>query len=463
MDPAHVLVLDIGKTNAKAALVDAATLAELDVLTTPNAVLPGPPYPHVDTDRLWSFLLDAIRTLHRQHRVDALTVVTHGATAALLDADGGLALPILDYEHDGPDELAAAYDAARPDFAETGSPRLPHGLNLGAQLHWLIRRFPEAARTAAIVPYPQYWSYRLSGVAASEPTSLGAHTDLWAPHARDFSSLVDTQDWRRRMAPLRRAADRLGPVTPAVARQTGLDPATPVFCGLHDSNASLVPHLLSHEPPFAVISTGTWVICMAVGGQPAALDPARDTLINVNAFGDPVPSARFMGGREHARLMGGRTAPRDAGADADTVLARGIMHLPAVEQGSGPYQGRRPRWSGADESTLSDGERAAAVAYYLALVTGTCLEIIAAAGPGFVEGPFAGNPHFLEMLAAVTDRPVLTAPGSATGTAAGAALLTRSAPRPPAGPATPVDIAASRRAALTAHADAWHDRVRRTD
>jgi hypothetical protein len=37
---------------------------------------------------------------------------------------------------------------------------------------------------------------------------------------------------------------------------------------------------------------------MAVGGWAVKLGPARDTLIDVNAFGDPVPSARFMGGRE---------------------------------------------------------------------------------------------------------------------------------------------------------------------
>ena len=58
--------------------------------------------------------------------------------------DGDLALPVLDYEHDGPEQLAADYDAARPPFAETGTPRLPIGLNLGAQLFWQARAFPEA-------------------------------------------------------------------------------------------------------------------------------------------------------------------------------------------------------------------------------------------------------------------------------------------------------------------------------
>ena len=54
--PETVLVLDIGKTNAKAALVDGATLAECGVMTTPNRVLPGRPYPHADTERLWAFI-----------------------------------------------------------------------------------------------------------------------------------------------------------------------------------------------------------------------------------------------------------------------------------------------------------------------------------------------------------------------------------------------------------------------
>ena len=56
-------------------------------------------------------------------------------------------------------------------------------------------------------------------------------------------------------------------ITPEVAQATGLDPATPVICGLHDSNASLLPHLLARRPPFTVLSTGTWVIVFAVGGD----------------------------------------------------------------------------------------------------------------------------------------------------------------------------------------------------
>ncbi|HZY67147.1 MAG TPA: carbohydrate kinase, partial [Devosia sp.] len=100
-------VIDIGKTNAKLALVDLARLAETEVRKTPNAVLHDGPYPHYDVERLWNFILDGLRDLGRLAPVDSISITTHGATAALVDDGGNLALPILDYEHTGPDALAA--------------------------------------------------------------------------------------------------------------------------------------------------------------------------------------------------------------------------------------------------------------------------------------------------------------------------------------------------------------------
>lgn len=134
MSARHVAVVDIGKTNAKVALVDTATLREIGVVTRPNKMRPGPVWPHFDVEGHWAFLLDGMARFHGDHGVDAIAITTHGASIALLAADGTLAAPILDYEHPGPDDLAAEYDAIRPAFEETGSPRLAMGLNVGAQL-----------------------------------------------------------------------------------------------------------------------------------------------------------------------------------------------------------------------------------------------------------------------------------------------------------------------------------------
>jgi sugar (pentulose or hexulose) kinase len=428
--PRHAAVIDIGKTNAKVALVDMGTFAEVAVRTLPNAVLRSGPYPHYDIDGIWSFVLDALRDLNREHAIDAITATTHGAACALLDAAGDLALPVLDYEHDGPDTLAAEYDAVRPLFAESGSPRLPGGLNLGAQLFWQQRRFPEAfARAAAILTYPQFWTFRLSGVAANEITSLGAHSDLWNPAAADYSSLVDRLGWRGLFAPLRQASDCLGVIRPEIAAQTGLRADVRVHCGIHDSNASLLPHLLTRPLPFAVVSTGTWVIAMAIGGAPVDLDPARDTLINIDARGEAVPSARFMGGREHAMLTEG-AAVRCTEADIAAVLAGQHMLLPAIQAGSGPFPDRKAEWHG--DAGVSPGQRQAAISFYLALMTSVCLELIGADGPIVTEGPFARNEAYLGMLAAATGRTIIPNTSRGTGTSVGAALLMAAGMAPPA-------------------------------
>lgn len=426
----HIAVIDIGKTNAKLALVDLANLSEIALVTRPNRVLPGPPYPHFDTEGHWAFLLDGLAGFQARHGVDAISVTTHGACAVLLDRRGGLAAPVLDYEHDGPDAMAGAYDAIRPPFAETGSPRLPGGLNLGAQLHWLLETRPELQDdTATIVTYPQYWGHRLTGVAATDVTSLGCHTDLWNPHEGRFSGLIARLGITDRIAPARRSGDRLGPLRPEVAARTGLPATTPVCCGIHDSNASLLPHILTRNPPFSVVSSGTWTVCMAVGGGQPPLDPSRDVLVNVDALGNPVPSARFMGGREYDLAIAGHTT-EPSQADLSALLASGTMLMPALVPGAGPFQGRQARWIGPEPAEGTPA-RAAAVALYLAMVTGHALSLIGHRGEIVVEGPFARNTAYLRMLHAATNSPVI-ATTSATGTSQGAALLVNAPGESPA-------------------------------
>ncbi len=419
--PAHVAVIDIGKTNAKLALVDTSDLSEISVATRPNTVLPGPPWPHFDLEGHWQFLLSALAELHRAHGIDAISATTHGASCVLLNKDGELAAPMLDYEHPGPDSLSAEYDAIRPPFAETGSPRLGMGLNLGAQLHWQFRTDPALkGRTKTILTYPQYWGFRLTGIAATDVTSLGCHTDLWNPYEARFSSLVDRLGIAEKIAPARPSTDVLGPILPAISDRTGLPAQTPVHCGIHDSNASLLPHILGRRAPFSVVSTGTWVVSMSIGGAPARLDPAKDTLVNVNALGNPVPSARFMGGREFDTIVSGKYAePTDA--DIAITLREGLMLLPAVAGDSGPYQGHVAHWV-PREAPSGSGPRVVATSFYLALVTARCLDLIGHRGTVVVEGPFARNDAYCDMLAVASDSPVVTARGT-TGTSQGAALL----------------------------------------
>lgn len=419
-DSYHVAVIDIGKSNAKLVLINRADGQALSVLSRANEILGDGPYPHCDVEGIWAFIVDGLKSLQAEHGVDAISITTHAATAALMVGDE-LALPVLDYESALPDDLRADYAQVRPAFSETLSANLPGGLNLGAQIFWQSRMFADAfSKVTSILMYPQYWAWKLTGELASEVTYLGCHTDLWNPDAGTYSSLVDVAGWTKLLPPILPAASVIGTITPDIAKQTGLDGATPVACGIHDSNASLLPYLGAVDLPFTIVSSGTWTILMTVGGSTSGLDGERDCLANVDAFGRPVPTARFMGGREYDILMGDSRATPDV-LDVAMIISNGVYSVPSFASDVGPFPKSVGRWVGPSQD-LSAPHCAAAASLYLALMSEVCLGLVGMGDTIIVEGPLASNLTYCGLLAALTGKKVYRS-SDMTGTSAGAAML----------------------------------------
>jgi sugar (pentulose or hexulose) kinase len=418
MKPDALIVLDIGKTNAKLALIDAEgrTLAEK---RRPNVIVTSGPYPHHDVERIWDWLLSTCREFGRQADVSAIVPVTHGATAALVD-DDGLVLPVLDYEArlDGVD-----YDHVRPSYAETCSPSLPAGLNLGRQLVWQSQRFPaEFSRARHILMYPQYWAWRLCGVAAGEATSLGCHTDLWNPVTQQYSKLVERMGWQNLLPGVSPPWAELGTLLPQVAQATGLPRTCQVLSGIHDSNASLVRYLDKDgsAAPRTVLSTGTWMIAAAFGAPLERLREDADMLANTSALGQPVACMRFMGGREFGALAGPN--PQACSFDViDRLVARGTMALPCFAETGGPFAGHAGRIDGRAPQDAQ--ERYALATLYCVLMTDYCLDALQACGPLAVEGSFTANPYFGPLLAALRPQQPVTYSDDASGTTCGGWML----------------------------------------
>ncbi len=120
----RIAILDIGKTNAKTVLLNAKTGEEIAVHRTPNTVRRDGPYPHYNIEALWSFFLHSLKAFAKEPGFDAISITTHGASVALLDKNGELAMPVLDYEHDYGPEIRAAYARIKPPFDETFSSTL---------------------------------------------------------------------------------------------------------------------------------------------------------------------------------------------------------------------------------------------------------------------------------------------------------------------------------------------------
>jgi sugar (pentulose or hexulose) kinase len=311
--------------------------------------------------------------------------------------------------------VMSAYRAGRDAFAVTGSPALPDGLNIGSQLFWLERLYPEAMSKATLVPWAQYWTWFLTGNAVSEATSLGCHTDLWAPEETSFSPIAQRAGWAGRFAPLAKAGDVVGALRPQLAARTGLSPDTAVLAGLHDSNAALLAARgfseIAHNEA-TVLSTGTWFIAMRLAAEHfpiAQLSEERDTLINVDAYGSLVPSARFMGGREIEAVIEIDARRVDIKPDQPALLAavpgliaRGTMLLPTLAPGCGPFPGSRATWLDLPLDWDEDWHaRRAAVCLYAALIADTALDLIGSKARLLVEGRFAEAEVFVRALAAL--------------------------------------------------------------
>lgn len=353
------------------------------------------------------------------HPVETIVPVGHGAGVVALAGEAP-ALPPLDYEQPIPAEVRDEYQRLRDPFSLTGSPALPDGLNLGSQLYWLDRLYPDVMAGAVLMPWAQYWAWFLSGQAVSEVTSLGCHSDLWNPFEARFSQLAQNMGWADRFARLARAGDAIGTLRPEIAEATGLSTKVEVFAGLHDSNAALLAargfgEIARNEA--TILSTGTWFIAMRLpnGHVPtASLPEARDCLVNVDAYGWSVPSARFMGGREIETLVQLDTRRVDIKPDQPALLAAvpgllasGSMLLPTFAAGCGPFPDQTGQWVNRPDDWFA--QRAAAC-LYAALVADTSLDLIGSRDQLLVEGRFAEAEVFVRALAALRpDTAVYTA------------------------------------------------------
>ena len=449
------LVIDIGKSNAKWLMLDAAGAVLAHGSRANASVTSALGYPALDVQGLTDWLQQSVRASAHRQRCGHVIASTHGAALVALGDNGTLAWAPLDYEYaaiqSDPDNAAVQGIAAAACFRQTLSPDLPAGLNAGRQLDWLQNTHPQAWRaTRCLMPYAQYWAWLLSGVASSEVSSLGCHTHLWNPVAGRFSDWAVTRGWAALFAPLRQAWETLGPVTRAVARDWGLPADCQVHVGVHDSNACLVRYLRTVGEPgpatgrsreaLTVVSSGTWTVLMAPGAGTAQLDAAKDMLGNVDVTGRVTPTARFMGGREFAVLLDGAAPAQASLAALPELLASATYAVPSFAAQGGPFAARTG-WverggqvlAGPLSRHLTATQRATLAALYCAQVTAWLTRFLwaeaqnpPAHGRLIVEGPLAHNPVFLALLQALLPQTrCFASTDGVEGTARGAWLLSR--------------------------------------
>jgi sugar (pentulose or hexulose) kinase len=457
------IVLDVGKTHSKATLWDEIGLCRAQRVHTNQQLTSGSSLT-LDVSGIEKWLQAALSEFAKIGPVRAIVPVAHGAGVALLRR-GALQFAPLDYEWQGVAANRATYDKQRDSFKLSGSPALPAGLNFGIQLHWLEGLKSAEFRTCTIVPWAQYWAWVLSRVAVSEVTSLGCHSDLWRPHERAHSALAIARGWAERLAPLTPAGQILGTLEQDWVARTGLSPQVEVYCGVHDSNAAFLDarnhgSLMGHD--CTVLSTGTWFVALRSPLHPdlcvaESLSEHRDCLVNVDTAGSPVPSARFMGGREIELLAGNLATPDlpELRNSEQRALVEAIecneMTLPGGVSGVGPYPN-------AKRGTLSPREHPLAHAHlYAALLADVSLDLIGSRDTVLIEGRFSAAPLFTRTLATLRPGTQVLVSNDENGVARGALRIAKVAcPESPA-----LSVAEPLAVDITRYRDAWRDAAER--
>jgi sugar (pentulose or hexulose) kinase len=449
-------VFDLGKTNSKL-FVFAQDGSLLDERRTKPVWTGFRGRSVLDDGRLFDWMNRELADVVAAHDVTDLMISTHGCAFALVNGDR-LLHPVLDYEQEIPEAVAAVIDPLLPDYSETYTPWLPLGFSISRHIYWLETEEPALFSSAEwILCFPQYWVWRFTGRPLAEWSYLGAHSQLWAPLKRGFSSLVERMGWRGKFPEIAPAGAIVGET--AVALPDGSSRVLRVHNGVHDSNAALAYYRMTGLTGFTIVSTGTWVIIINLDCPLSALDGERDMISNVTVDGEPAPSLRFMGGREFDLISDGWDRPIGQAA-VERVMARGVFALPSWTAG-GPFPETEGRIVGGD---VDGEERAAVAALYVVMMTDLSLDLIRSDNMLVVDGGLAKIDLFTAMLAQLRPAQAVVRSSMSEGSATGAAALAfKSLGLAPFEDET-TPVSASRIEGLEAYRDRWrelaeHDRA----
>ncbi|MCB1329188.1 MAG: hypothetical protein KDK28_06990 [Maritimibacter sp.] len=454
-----IAVVDVGATNTRVILMD-ETLREIDAHKQKTVHRDGPPYKSIDDGALLAFIADALVDLDRIRPIDTISVSAFGATAACVDAEGRLVLPVMDYLAEPPESVVAGYAKIAPPFSEVFANTSPSALTLARQLHWIEMEFPDAfARIEQVLPWSAYVGYRLGGTPATEISNLGVFTHLIEVETCAWSSLVTAKGWARLFPERRNAWDVIGTFCgPDGKRLRGRGE---ILCGIHDSNANWLRYLASQTGAFTLLSTGTFLIGFDSSADLGGLTPDNDTFSFNDIFGRPIACGRFYGGFEFNRIIDGADPGAATPAAVQAMIDSEIFALPSFSDTGGPIPGRGNRGRIVGDTPQDDTARVSLACLYYALMADEVLDALRSTGTIIIDGPVAGNPVLTSLIAQLrAPQPVVISDAN-EGTALGAGVLglMKGNGRVPRVPIRLSPVAASGFRGLANYRSAWLRRI----
>jgi sugar (pentulose or hexulose) kinase len=302
-----IAIFDIGKTNKKMLLFDEQykVVWEEACLIDESSDEDGESCE--DLEKLTAWVIRSLDELQKagNFQIRAINFSAYGASLVHIGENDQPIAPLYNYLKPYPaalkDKFYSRYGGEITFSMLTASPVLG-SLNSGMQLYRIKEERPELfERIRFSLHLPQYLSWLITGVAWSDITSIGCHTNLWNFSQNHYHEWVYREGIMDKLAPI------LSPITifPISIQSTGRQTEAIVGIGLHDSSAAMIPYLESFREPFVLISTGTWCISMNPFNETplTVAELQKDCLCYMSYQGKPVKSARLFAGYEHEQQV----------------------------------------------------------------------------------------------------------------------------------------------------------------
>jgi len=406
------IVLDIGKTNVKLTFVDSFNNKTIKFFKTKQKNIYRHGIKILNSNSIFEWALKKITYIGRKHNLDKFVCTAHGTSIALISYDDKELLACTDYEYKF-DKLFNNYKKIAPKFSESFSPFLENGLNIGQQIYYLYKRKQKLIKeTKYILNYPQYIVWKLTSSFSSEISYVGCHTHLWDFKRNKLSSFVKKIKLEKKFPQIRKAWDTIG------RKQIG-ESNLKIINGIHDSNASYLYFKNSDIKNFTLVSTGTWYIIFNQKTPLKSLNPSLDMLANIDVFGKPVPTMRFMGGREYDHLMGVFKISNKTRAIKNFSFHDYLIY-PSYASGGGFSINKI---NIILYERLNKGQIYYLICLYISFVINFCLNQMKSSNTIILDGPITKNITIMKILSSLRKKQIVLKNKREIGTTLGATNL----------------------------------------
>jgi L-fuculokinase len=455
-----IAVLDVGKTNKKVLIYN----KQLEILAketnTIGEIKDDKGLKLEQPEVVFEWFIFILKKFSDKYNIKAISVATHGAMGVCIDDYGRLTCPPLAYTNEPGQEFCDSFYAKYGDRADlqlkTATAEIGQMINFGKMLYYFkIHYADKLEKTKYILHYPQYFGYKLTGNAVADTTMLGCHTYLYDHMNKTYSDVAKKLGILDKLPKeIYNSCKSIGTVTAQIAEQASIPSDCIVTAGVHDSNSSLIPFLITEREDFVLNSTGTWCVAMRPSDSISfkANEIGKTVFYNQDIFGNPVKTSIFMGGLEYeiyTKLYKGIHNKTDL-PDLDIKLYRSLLDkgecfiLPSVIKGAGLFPNANPTLiekitriplddfiSGKAKPEFTKNYKLAMAVLITSLAVQTELSLSSTGyrdgGNIFVEGGFRFNEPYLKLLTAFYPKSNIYRTNINEATALGATIIALSA------------------------------------